>query len=459
MPQAFILGESDQTQRVLSDIASSEGYGVTAVPTVSDARAALAGARSDVLLIHLNVMDGAGLGILDDLGVTPDSPVVLIGNHLDGDTAVEALRRGVTDYLPTPLDRGRLRAILAHAASGARPRGHADPPEQTGERTRFGGLIGRSKPMQRIYDMIERVAPTSATVIVTGESGTGKEAAARTIHEYSRRQGGPFEAINCGAISPQLFESELFGHERGSFTGADRRHKGCVERASRGTLLLDEITEMPAELQVKLLRILETGLFTRVGGETGIRMDARVIAATNRNVTQAVADGVLREDLYYRLKVFQIYLPPLRDRVDDIELLAEHFLDRLSATEGPRKRLDEEACEVLRRYSWPGNVRELRNVVHSASIMTRSEVIDASALPEEVRRSEPEREFGISKVSVLVGLPLAEVERRIILATLAHHGDNKARTAEALGISLKTLYTKLHRYQVMPSADGESGRS
>jgi DNA-binding NtrC family response regulator len=431
------------------------GYHVLEVDSIREARVSLGRRTPDVIVLDLNLPNGSaksGIAALDDIcDGAHGSAVVLITDRPNVDTAVEALRRGVADYLWRPVDVDRLRGLLRDLAGARRRRLDAQAPASDGDAgsgaSSISGLVGRSKPMRHVYELIDRVGPTSATVIVTGESGTGKEVVARALHDRSHRCRAPFEAVNCGAISATLTETELFGHERGSFTGAERRHKGYFERAGRGTVFLDEFTEMPLELQVKLLRILETGVYTRVGGETGLPMEARVIAATNRDVNQAVADGKLREDLYYRLKVFQIYVPPLRDRVDDIPDLVDHFLEQLRVIEGSRKQMSPQAMEVLQHYPWPGNVRELRNVVHSSSVMTSGSVIEVASLPREVRRGEPDREFDASRVSLPVGMTLGEVERRMIIATLAaQHGD-KARAAKVLGISLKTLYSRLHRYR------------
>jgi DNA-binding NtrC family response regulator len=273
---------------------------------------------------------------------------------------------------------------------------------------------------------------------------------ARTIHELSRRRHGPFVPVNCGAISPTLMESELFGHEKGSFTGAERRHKGYFEQATRGTLFLDEITEMPAELQVKLLRVLETSTFVRVGGEQSLSVDVRIVAASNRDVQEALEQGKLREDLYYRLKVFQLHLPPLRDRPDDIPLLAQHFLDELERVEKEQKRLGDDALALMRGYRWPGNVRELRNVVQSGYILA-GDVITAECLPPELRGRTPEPRASAPAtegvVTVKPGTTIADAERMLIFATLRQFGGDKTRAAESLGISLKTLYNRLHAYE------------
>ena len=308
---------------------------------------------------------------------------------------------------------------------------------------RFGRLYGSSTVMQDVYRMIEKVAPTEATVFITGESGCGKELVARTIHERSPRARGAFVAINCGAIPQNLIEAELFGHERGAFTGANRQHRGCFERAEGGTLFLDEITEMPLEMQVRLLRVLETGRFVRVGGDGEIRTNVRVLAATNRDALDAVRDGRLREDLMYRLAVFPIVLPPLRERDGDTELLAEHFLQNLNVEGGMSKRFSRAALTTIRAYHWPGNVRELKNAVHRAFIMAEEFVeLDLSGLACPAVEGECLR--------MPVGTSLAEMERQAIFATLDQCRGNKRRAAEMLGVSLKTLYNRLTAYQ----ADG-----
>jgi DNA-binding NtrC family response regulator len=299
-------------------------------------------------------------------------------------------------------------------------------------------------------------------VLVTGESGTGKELVAETIHRLSRRSSKPFVAINCGAISPTLIESELFGHERGSFTGADRTHRGCFERADGGTLLLDEVSEMSADLQSKLLRVLETGTVLRVGGDKPIKVDVRVIAASNRDLDQAVGEGKLRQDLLYRLKVFPILLPPLRERGDDVVALAQFFLDRLNQQDETDKHFSADAVGAMRAYTWHGNVRELRNAIHRAHILADGEEIHRRDLPEEVAAAGgpwvPEDEPAAAAAptngggSSLAGripaaTPLHEIEKQAILATLAHFGGDRGQTAAALQISVKTLYNRLREYK------------
>jgi DNA-binding NtrC family response regulator len=309
---------------------------------------------------------------------------------------------------------------------------------------RFGRLYGNSAAMQDVFAMIGRVAPTEATVLITGESGCGKELVAHSIHDLSARRSGAFIAVNCGAIPQNLIEAELFGYEKGSFTGANRQHAGCFERARGGTLFLDEITEMSPEMQVRLLRVLETGRFARIGGDRELAADVRVLAATNRDPASAVRDGVLREDLMYRLAVFPLHLPPLRDREDDAELLAEHFLGGICEREGMKKRFSPAALARLEAYRWPGNVRELRNAVHRAFILADDMVelnLGSLACPEVRGR----------KLEFAVGTQLADMERRAIFATLDHCRGNKRQCAEMLGVSLKTLYNRLAAYHAADS--------
>ncbi len=304
---------------------------------------------------------------------------------------------------------------------------------------RFGRLHGAAPAMREIYRLIERVAPYDTTVLVIGESGTGKELVARTLHEHSRRARGPFVAVNCGALPRHLIEAELFGYERGAFTGAVRAHRGYFERARGGTLFLDEITEMAADLQVRLLRVLETGCFTPVGGEAEVATDVRVVAATNRDPVGAVAAGRLREDLMYRLAVFPIRMPPLRARGDDAVLLALHFLETLNRAAGTAKRLSCASLDRLRRYDWPGNVRELQNAVQRAYLLDDGELsIEPALAAVPVARG--------AALTFPVGTPLADMERAAIEAALAHCEGNKRECAARLGISLKTLYNRLAEY-------------
>jgi two-component system, NtrC family, response regulator AtoC len=412
-----------------------------------DARRQMALQQPDLLLLDLRLPDGSGMSLLDEQELIGNSEVVLMTGHATLETSIQALRYGAADYLIKPVSARQLHSILTRVMRPSVLRAEVDSLNENLQRTgRFGHLVGRSEAMNQIYQQIARVAGTSVTVFVTGESGTGKEVVARTVHDLSRRRARPFLAVNCGAISPHLIESEIFGHEKGSFTGADRQHQGFFERAHGGTLFLDEITEMPPALQVKLLRVLETGTFMRVGSTTPQETDVRVIAASNRDPLQALDTGDLREDLFYRLNVFPIQLPPMRERLDDLPLLVTHFLQDIGQREGSFKRASPAALERLAQYRWPGNVRELRNVLQRAWVMTAGAEIGDQWLPRDVLAGDPARPAGGGTLEVTLGTSLAAMERQMILATLEHFGHQKERTAAALGVSLKTLYNRLKDY-------------
>ena len=440
MPHALIVDDDLSFQLAFAEVVQREGFTIATAPSLKEAREELAKNPPHVLFLDLNLPDGSGMDLLEDLDGHPET--VLITGQASVQTAVEALRRGVSDYLTKPVDFARVKMVLGNVARTRELK------EEIGSLRgelrklgRFGPLIGASPLMQKVYDLVGRVARTDATVLITGETGTGKEMVAQTIHLLSRRSRAAFLPLNCGAVSPTLIESELFGHERGSFTGADRVHKGFFERADGGTLFLDEVTETPMELQVKLLRVLETAAVTRVGGTESINVDVRVVAATNRQPEEAVAAGKLREDLLYRLNVFPIHLPTLWERKEDIDLLAEHFLGLLNKQEGTSKELTRAALERLRTHRWPGNVRELRNVVQRAFILAEQDV-GLDALPLGVH--EPAEG---SSLQMKVGTSVAEMERRLILATLEHFDGNKKKAAEILKIGLKTLYNRINQYK------------
>src|SRR3954468_13611552 len=452
MPHVLLVDDDPEQLEWLTEFVKGEGFTVAKAASLRTARIQLTQMRPDVLLTDLQLPDGNGVELVDDLEQREATEVVMITGHATVESAVNALRAGATDYLVKPVEIDRLRSILQRVPGTHELRAEiGDLRQELRGLGRFGHMIGSSPVMQKLYDQLNRVSPTSATVLLIGESGTGKELAAQTIHDLSRRKKSPFLPLNCGAVSPQLIESELFGHEKGSFTGADRQHKGYFERAHGGTLFLDEITEMPQELQVKLLRVLETGSFTRVGTTQPISADVRLIAATNRNPEAAVADGKLREDLYHRLNVFPLAMPPLRDRGSDIELLAQHFLEVLNKQESVNKSFAPATVAALYAHSWPGNVRELKNYVQRASILA-DDVIGADLAPAAVAAPET-----APLLTVRVGSTLDEVSRRLIEATLAECG-SKRKAADMLGISLKTLYNRLAVYKSEPSEDDEDER-
>ncbi len=444
MLNALLIDDDASFIEGLAEIAKQEGFAVSTAGSLKEARAYLSRESVDIAVIDLVLPDGAGIELLQELKDSPGTDVIIISGAATVDSAIEALRLGALDYLTKPPDTRRLKAVFANAARVRSLK------EQVGTLRgelrkfgRFGRMIGKSPEMQKIYDLIAKVAPTDATVLITGESGTGKELVAQAIVDLSPRRQAPFIPLDCGAVPATLIESELFGHERGSFTGATQQRRGHFERASGGTLFLDEITEMPIELQVKLLRVLESGVLTRVGGESRIPVMVRLIAASNRAPREAIQASKLREDLFYRLNVFPIFLPPLRDRDGDAQLLADHFLAGMNDAEGTDKRLGAKARERISAHPWPGNVRELKNELRRAFIMSE-DVIELDDLslgthPASVQGSGARPPAGPTG-------SLDESERQLILATLERCGGDKKEAAEILGISLKTLYNRLHLY-------------
>ncbi|MRS97295.1 response regulator [Ralstonia pickettii] len=457
MPHILIVEDDANARAALGELVGAEGFTTALAGSLRDARIQMSRHSPDAVLIDLLLPDGNGMDLMEDIPSHSGTEIIVMTGHASVETAVEALRMGAADYLVKPVNFQRLKSVLARIPRPGDLK--AEIGNLRGELRRlalFGQMLGNSTAMQTLYDQVSRVAPTEATVLLIGESGTGKELAAQTIHDLSLRRKQPFLPVNCGAISPNLIESEMFGHERGSFTGADRQHKGYFERANGGTLFLDEITEMPIELQVKLLRVLETGVFMRVGTNREIDSDVRVIAATNRDPEEAVADGKLRADLYHRLNVFPLQLPPLRDRGKDVELLAQHFLDQLNAQSNTKKAFLPPAMETLRGYHWPGNVRELRNYVQRAYILSDDAGIDTANVPLQV--SSTQTSSG-STLTISVGTSLASADKKIILATLEQCGGVKKRAAELLGISLKTLYNRLEEYGSSSAEDVGEGNN
>lgn len=443
MPHALIVDDDANCLAALAGLVESEGFTVSVASSFQEARRQAEVSHPDLVLADVVLGDGTGLDLLGDTN-GGRTALVLVTAHASVETAVAALRHGATDYLTKPVDVTRLKKVLGNVRRARELRGDREALREESRRLgRIGPLVGESPPMRRVYDLIARVAPTEASVLLVGESGTGKDLVADTVHALSRRRGGPFLPLNCGAVPPNLIETELFGHERGSFTGAERTHRGHFERAAGGTVFLDEISEMPYELQVKLLRVLETGSVLRVGGERPVPVDVRVIAASNLEPEDAVARGKLRADLLYRLRVFPLRLPPLRERGPDVEILAQHFLDALNTAESAAKRFTSATFPRLRAHPWPGNVRELKNLVQQAFILSDAEV--------DLFPAQPAPSAGVGPTStpldLPVGLSLREAQRRFVLATLEQCGGNKRQAAAKLGISLKTLYNRLKAYR------------
>ena len=458
MPHALIVDDEPDTSETLAMLVATQGFTVATAASLRDARRQMALQEPDILLLDLMLPDGSGMELFREAKALTNTEVVLMTGHASLETSIEALRLGAADYLVKPTHMTQLQGVLSRVTRPSALMAEAAEMHAVLEREgHFGQLWGRAAPMREVYEQVTRVAGTAATVLVTGESGTGKEVVARTIHDLSRRRGRPFLAVNCGAISPHLIESEIFGHEKGSFTGADRQHHGFFERAAGGTLFLDEITEMPLDLQVKLLRVLESGTFMRVGASQLQETDVRILAATNRSLEEATLSGKLRDDLLYRLNVFPIHLPALRDRREDIPAIAEHFLDQISKREGQAKRFSAQALERLAAYRWGGNVRELRNIVYRAYVMATGPTIVNECLPRVTTEPGAPKPTAsrtaplLPVITVSVGTTLAEAERLITLATLEHLGRHKEKTAATLGISLKTLYNRLKEYSVVDS--------
>src|SRR5436190_6882608 len=451
----LIVDDEESTRELFAELLERWGY---EVDQTADGHAALkiaAETRPDVIISDLVMPKLDGLALVRALREEqPDTPVVIITGKGSIDAAVEAVREGVLDFAEKPLAPARLKVILQRALE-KRETEH----EMQVLRRRLGrvdagvGLIGQSPAMRRVMDLVEKVAPSKASVVITGQSGTGKEMVARAIHQLSPRREKPFIAINCSAIPASLIESEMFGHERGAFTGADQRRLGAWELADGGTLFLDEIGEIPVELQAKFLRVLEEERLRRLGGKSEITVDVRVISATNRDLKEEIKAQRFREDLYFRLNVFHINLAPLKERRDDIPVLVQHFIDKFGKEGGKKLQgISPQALKVISDYGWPGNIRELRNTLERAVILCGTGLIEPEHLPSELAAGGGESAY----LKLPYGLPLREVEKEYILATLTRLANNKARTSQALAISEKTLYNKLYRYAgKLPRKDEE----
>jgi two-component system response regulator AtoC len=443
MRHVLIVDEDHLAADRMAAVASAEGFTCATARSLREAHGQIALQTPDVVFVDLQLPDGSGMRLLEQDGGLAGAEVVLVAGHPTFDSSVEALRLHAADYLKKPVSESQLRAVLTRLAPPAAFNSEIDDLDADVEtHGHFGQLWGRSPAMRRVYDQMSRVSRTAAAVLITGESGTGKEVVAKTIHDLSRRRGEHFLAVNCGAISPKLIESELFGHEKGSFTGADRQHIGFFERASGGTLFLDEVTEMSPELQVKLLRVLESGTILRVGSTQAREVDVRIVAATNKDPQKAVDAGTLRADLFYRLNVFPIELPPLRERPEDVALIAVHFLRQISSIEGRSKSFTPQALENLSHYLWPGNVRELRNIVYRAYLMAPGGVIGDPCLPREEADGIEDEALHAPAISLPLGMSLKDVKRRVTVATFEHLGKREVAAA-TLGISDKSLYLAL----------------
>ncbi|MCB4821671.1 nitrogen regulation protein NR(I) [Roseicella aerolata] len=464
--RTILVADDDRAIRtVLSQALGRSGYQVRATSSASTLWRWVEDGEGDLVITDVVMPDENGLDLVPRIKrVRPDLRVVVMSAQSTFMTALKAAQRGAFEYLPKPFDLKELLAVVERALAAPQ----APAPEEEGE---DGGerlpLVGRSPAMQEIYRTVARLTTTDLTVMITGESGTGKELVARALHDYGRRRGGPFVAINMAAIPRELIESELFGHERGAFTGALNRGIGRFEQAAGGTLFLDEIGDMPPEAQTRLLRVLQEGEFTTVGGRNPIKANVRIVAATHRDLRQSIRQGLFREDLFYRLNVVPIRLPPLRERLEDIALLARHFLDRARTSGLPQKQLSPEAVERLKQHSWPGNARELENLMRRLAALYPQETIDSEAVGAELSEAEPPAESGARGPETLEqaverhlkafvaaqkdGLPvrdlydrvLAEVERPLLRLVLGATRGNQIKAAAMLGLNRNTLRKKI----------------
>jgi len=428
--RVLIVEDEDNARKGYEQLLQRWGFDVLGVATAEDALAKFGSYQPDTLIADVELPGMNGLDLLKQLGPELlDVPAVIITGKGSEERAVAAIESGAFWYIEKPL------------------KGLVVLQRQLREAGRLGDLVGGSKPMQEVMRIVEMAAPSSASVLITGETGSGKEIVARTIHKLSPRANGPFVPINCSAIPETLMESEIFGHERGAFTGAAERRIGCFELADAGTLLLDEIGEMPAPTQAKLLRVLEDRKVRRLGSKSETPVDVRVVAATNKDPEKAVASGELRQDLYFRLNVFHINLPPLREHKDDIPLLVEHILRDVNAKHGKHVRgIGAEVLDIFMSHTWPGNIRELRNILERAAIMSDKELITRASLPGEFGKTSAKSPSDLSSIKFPVGTTVDAMERELILQTLNATGNNKTRAAELLAISLKTLHNKLKEY-------------
>jgi len=444
----LVVDDEPAILEVLGVMLGHWGYDTHLAANGVEAKAAVERYDPDIVVSDVRMPEFSGLDLLRVLkSGKPSRPIVLMTAHGSVDLAVEAMKQGAQDFLTKPVDFTKLQANLKVAESEIELRRTSKKLSSRLDRgSGFGEFVGTSRAMREVYESLKSISSSDASAIITGESGSGKELAAGTIHRLSPRAEGPFIAVNAAAIPESLIESEVFGHEKGAFTGAIGVRPGCFELAHGGTLFLDEICEMPLALQPKLLRVLEDGKIRRLGGKQELSCDVRVIAATNRDPRQAIQEGKLREDLYYRLNVFTVVLPSLRERKEDIRLLTTHFIRTFNSKHNANvEAVRDEAIEILKSYSWPGNVREFRNVMERAVILAKGEWIETHHLPPYLLNSDNQ---SFAKMSFTIPITAAAAERELILRTLDRTGYNKAETARLLGLDVKTIHNKLKSYQI-----------
>ena len=448
----LVVDDDNAHRTMLYTLMSGWGYDVTEADDGATAIEKVREQSYDLVLMDVRMVKVSGLEALEQIkSFNPAIPVIIMTAYSSVDTAVDALKQGAHDYLTKPLDFDKLKITIARAMEHTRLKEENRLlKESLGKHFDRRNIIGRSPAMVKLLETVAQVAPSEATVLISGESGTGKELISGAIHFNSSRKDGPFVKINCAAITETLLESELFGHEKGAFTGADRRKEGRFYQAHKGSLFLDEVSEMSLTMQVKLLRVLQEREFTRVGGEKTIQVDVRVIAATNKDLPQLIGKGEFREDLYYRLNVVDMEIPYLRQRREDIPLLAQHFLQLFAARNHKEiKGFTPQAMDHLIRYDWPGNVRELMNAVERAVVLSRADYLSGKDFPI-ISGSEAKKDAGVpetAQINVNGVTPLEEVEKATILKTMRACGGNKSEAARRLGITRKTLHKKLKAYE------------
>jgi DNA-binding NtrC family response regulator len=445
----LVIDDHPASRETMAEIVRGEGFAARLAPDGELGLNIVRDETVDIVLCDLRLPGVDGLTVLDRMREKyPDVPVVLVTAHGNEDVAVSAMRRGAHDYLSKPLDVNRVRAALESAAKARRMmEENVALRARISELGAFGEIIGSSPQMQRVIDTVRQVARTSASVLITGENGTGKEVVANALHAASDRADKPLIKVAVAALPRELLESELFGHEKGAFTGAYKMKRGRFELADGGTLFLDEIGDMPLETQVKLLRVLQERTFERVGGTEPIKTDIRLICATNQDLEKLMAAGRFRNDLYFRINVIHIQIPPLRERPDDVPALVDRFLAEFRKPGAPAQEFSRDALAAMSSYAWPGNVREVRNVVERATITCRDPVISADHLPDSIRPKGPlPAPSAAAGGFPSIGSSLDDIEKYYITKTLSENGGNKTRAAKALKIGLKTLYRKIEKY-------------
>ncbi len=440
----LIIDDEKNIREGLGDALELDGYDVRLAENGEQGLAFVEKGDIDLVITDLRMPGISGEEVIAKVkGESPGIPVIVLTGHGSIDSAVDAMRNGAYDFLTKPLNLDRLSLIVKRALAGRELEiRHSNLKAELTERTSFESIIGKSAEMQKIFQVVRKAAASKASVLITGESGTGKELIANALHNLSSRQAKPYIKVHCAALSETLLESELFGHEKGAFTGAISRKRGRFELANTGTIFLDEIGEIDQNVQIKILRVLQDKRFERVGGEETVEVDVRIIAATNKDLNKEIAEGRFREDLFYRLNVVHIQVPPLRDRKDDIPLLVASFLEEFASDNGKKVlEIDSRAKSALYKYDWPGNIRQLRNCIESAVVMCNGKVITLDDLPPSVSGA-----VDGNSIAIPTGIPLAEAEKIIIQQNLAENKGNKSKTADVLGIGRKTLHRKLEEY-------------